>query len=133
MDGSVFELFRSGPGPAGSHSVGPMIAAQRFLLECGSLERAAGIEAALDGALAPAARSVMLGLMGQTESVDPALAEASVAHAEHAGLIRLLGQHMVAFSATRRPEQPTGLRFTLLLKDGGFIERTFFSCRPAFP
>ena len=52
MDMSVFDLFKIGIGPSSSHTVGPMVAARRFLLECGPLDNAIGIEAALYGSLA---------------------------------------------------------------------------------
>jgi L-serine dehydratase len=35
MDMSVFDLFKIGIGPSSSHTVGPMVAARRFLVECG--------------------------------------------------------------------------------------------------
>jgi hypothetical protein len=33
MDMSVFDLFKIGIGPSSSHTVGPMVAARRFLLD----------------------------------------------------------------------------------------------------
>lgn len=38
MNMSIFDLFKIGVGPSSSHTVGPMIAARRFLLECNVLE-----------------------------------------------------------------------------------------------
>ena len=41
MDMSVFDLFKIGIGPSSSHTVGPMVAARRFLIECVPLDQAA--------------------------------------------------------------------------------------------
>jgi L-serine dehydratase len=75
MDMSVFDLFKIGIGPSSSHTVGPMVAARRFLLECGSLD-AVGVEAHLYGSLALTGvghatdKAVILGLMGETPQGD---------------------------------------------------------------
>jgi L-serine dehydratase len=148
MDMSVFDLFKVGIGPSSSHTVGPMAAARRFLLECGSLERAVGIEAALYGSLALTGighatdKAVILGLMGQTpQSIDPDHIAGLLEQAEHAGVLWLLGTHPVPFSAKTNlvyhktvslPEHPNGMRFTLTLDDGSFIERVFFSVGGGF-
>ena len=78
MDMSVFDLFKIGIGPSSSHTVGPMVAARRFLLECGPLHGAIGVEAHLYGSLALTGvghatdKAVILGLMGETpQGVDP--------------------------------------------------------------
>ena len=34
IETSVFDLFKSGPGPSSSHTIGPMKAAHDFLLLC---------------------------------------------------------------------------------------------------
>ena len=78
MDMSVFDLFKIGIGPSSSHTVGPMVAARRFLLESGMLEQTVGVEAHLYGSLALTGvghatdKAVILGLMGETpQGVDP--------------------------------------------------------------
>ena len=38
MDMRVFDLFKIGVGPSSSHTVGPMLAARRFLMECPALQ-----------------------------------------------------------------------------------------------
>ncbi len=148
MDMSVFDLFKIGIGPSSSHTVGPMVAARRFLLECGSLDSAVGIEAALFGSLALTGighatdKAVILGLMGETpQDIDPDAVDDKLAEAELEGTLKLLGTHPVPFSATRNlvyhkaeslPEHPNGMRFTLTMDDGSFIERTFFSVGGGF-
>ncbi|NHZ66743.1 L-serine ammonia-lyase [Massilia genomosp. 1] len=148
MDMSVFDLFKIGIGPSSSHTVGPMVAARRFLVECGPLERAVGVEAALYGSLALTGvghatdKAVILGLMGETpQGVDPERVDDMLAEVELDGAIKLLGTHAVPFSArtglvwhksSSLPEHPNGMRFTLKLDDGSVIERIFYSVGGGF-
>jgi L-serine dehydratase len=81
---SVFDLYKIGIGPSSSHTVGPMVAAQRFLA---SLTRTTGrIRVSLHGSLAFTGkghgtdRAVVLGLAGETpQAIDPNRIEAIVA------------------------------------------------------
>ena len=150
MDMSVFDLFKIGIGPSSSLTVGPMLAARRFLLECGqpALDNAVGVEVALYGSLALTGighatdKAVILGLMGQTpQGVDPEQVDTLLAEVELDGSIRLLGQKAVPFSAktglawhrsASLPEHPNGMRFTLRLLDGSSIERIFYSVGGGF-
>ncbi|MEJ7808020.1 MAG: serine dehydratase beta chain, partial [Telluria sp.] len=148
MDMSVFDLFKIGIGPSSSHTVGPMVAARRFLVECGPLEQAIGIEAALYGSLALTGvghatdKAVILGLMGETpQGIDPDAVEDKLAEAEMDGVIKLLGVKEVPFTAKANllwnkssslPEHPNGMRFTLRLADGSAIERIFYSVGGGF-
>lgn len=82
---SVFDLFKIGIGPSSSHTMGPMVAAERFLREVleGEWPRPAGtvvdrISVSLHGSLAftgvghATDRAVIMGLQGFTpETVDP--------------------------------------------------------------
>jgi L-serine dehydratase len=73
---SVFDLYKIGIGPSSSHTVGPMVAAQRFLA---SLKQSTGrIRVSLHGSLAFTGkghgtdRAVVLGLAGETpQLIDP--------------------------------------------------------------
>jgi L-serine dehydratase len=84
---SVFELFKIGIGPSSSHTMGPMLAAARFLALLRKAPfRAAGVRARLHGSLAftgkghATDRATILGLAGITpESYDPRAAEAVLA------------------------------------------------------
>ncbi len=84
---SVFEMFKVGIGPSSSHTMGPMVAAGRFLdLLRGSPFKPAGLRASLHGSLAftgvghATDRAVILGLAGfLPDSYD---AEAAVAALE---------------------------------------------------
>jgi len=148
MDMSVFDLFKIGIGPSSSHTVGPMVAARRFLLESGMLEQAVGVEAHLYGSLALTGvghatdKAVILGLMGETpQDVDPGAVEDKLAEAEFDGVLHLLGIKPVPFSAKTNlvwhkastlPEHPNGMRFVLHLQDGSIIERIYYSVGGGF-
>jgi L-serine dehydratase len=148
MDMSVFDLFKIGIGPSSSHTVGPMIAARRFLVECGSLDDAVSVEAALYGSLALTGvghatdKAVILGLMGETpQGVNPDAVDDLLAEVELDGVIKLLGTHSVPFSAktglvwhknASLPEHPNGMRFSLKRADGSVTERVFYSVGGGF-
>ncbi|MDK6080537.1 L-serine ammonia-lyase [Massilia varians] len=148
MDMSVFDLFKIGIGPSSSHTVGPMVAARRFLLECGSLEQAVGVEAHLYGSLALTGvghatdKAVILGLMGETpQGIDPDTVEDKLAEAEMDGVLKLLGEKEVPFQyatglvwhkQSTLPEHPNGMKFVLKLLDGSIIERIYYSVGGGF-
>src|SRR5450830_1064780 len=127
MDMSVFDLFKIGIGPSSSHTVGPMVAARRFLLEAGPLDAAVGVEVALYGSLALTGighatdKAVILGLMGETpQDVVPTQVDTQLAAAEAAGELKLLGTrtvpfkrgtHLVFHMAESLAEHPNGMRF----------------------
>ncbi len=74
---SVFDLYKIGIGPSSSHTVGPMVAAQRFLAAL--TQREGRIRVTLHGSLAFTGkghgtdRAVVLGLAGETpQQIDPA-------------------------------------------------------------
>ncbi|MEH6438281.1 L-serine ammonia-lyase [Massilia sp. DD77] len=148
MDMSVFDLFKIGIGPSSSHTVGPMAAGRRFLLECGALDEAVGVEAHLYGSLALTGvghatdKAVILGLMGETpQDIDPDTVEDKLAEAELDGVIKLLGTKEVPFryatglvwhKASTLPEHPNGMKFVLKLRDGSVIERIYYSVGGGF-
>lgn len=80
---SIFDLFKIGPGPSSSHTIGPMRAAREFsetvrALPAQVLERAADLEVRLFGSLSATGRghgthrAIMAGLLGmRSESCDP--------------------------------------------------------------
>ena len=144
MDMSVFDLFKIGIGPSSSHTVGPMVAARRFLLDSGSLDDAVAIEADLYGSLALTGvghgtdKAVILGLMGETpQDIDPEGADDKVAAAQMDGRIALLGQKEVPFAllfhkTENLPEHPNGMRFILKRADGSTVERVYYSIGGGF-
>jgi L-serine dehydratase len=84
---SVFDMFKVGIGPSSSHTMGPMVAAARFLdLLRGSPFRAHGLRASLHGSLAftgvghATDRATILGLAGFVpETYDAEKAEVALA------------------------------------------------------
>lgn len=88
---SVFDMFKVGVGPSSSHTMGPMVAAARFLETLrNSPFRAAGLKASLHGSLAftglghATDRATILGLAGfEPATYDAAKAE-TVLEAIHA-------------------------------------------------
>ena len=84
---SVFDMFKIGVGPSSSHTMGPMVAAARFLdMMRASPFRFAGLRASLHGSLAftgvghATDRATILGLAGfRPDSYDAEAAEAALA------------------------------------------------------
>ncbi|MCA1777247.1 MAG: L-serine ammonia-lyase, partial [Loktanella sp.] len=84
---SVFDMFKVGVGPSSSHTIGPMVAAARFLDHLRALPfQVAGLRASLHGSLAftgighATDRAVILGLAGfRAEDYDADRAEAELA------------------------------------------------------
>jgi hypothetical protein len=80
---SVFDMFKVGVGPSSSHTMGPMVAAARFLETLRTSPfRAAGLKASLHGSLAftglghATDRATILGLAGfEPATYDAAKAE----------------------------------------------------------
>jgi L-serine dehydratase len=126
----VFDLFRIGLGPSSSHTVGPMLAAGRFVRDAADLAgRAASITVTLYGSLAWTGKghgtdtAVLAGLAG----MDPATAEPDAVHAlparigatgtlDVAGLGPLpfdLDRDIVFDRLTRMPGHPNTLRLAL--------------------
>ncbi|TMM50827.1 L-serine ammonia-lyase [Sulfitobacter sabulilitoris] len=83
---SVFDMFKVGIGPSSSHTMGPMVAAARFLdLMRAAPFRFAGVRASLHGSLAftgvghATDRATILGLAGyRPDTYDHAAAEATL-------------------------------------------------------
>ena len=92
---SVFDMFKVGVGPSSSHTMGPMVAAARFLeLMRASPFHFAGLRASLHGSLAftgvghATDRAVILGLAGFVpESYDAEAAEAALAAIGETGTV----------------------------------------------
>jgi L-serine dehydratase len=128
---SVFDIFKVGVGPSSSHTVGPMRAARRFLLDlqdAGKLEQTRQVVAELYGSLALTGkghgtdRAVLLGLEGETpDEIDPDTIESRLRSIREQRRIRLLGAHEVEFDEPLNlllhkdqvlPRHSNGMRFT---------------------
>ncbi|MGX9857163.1 L-serine ammonia-lyase (plasmid) [Limimaricola variabilis] len=137
MSVPVFEIFKHGIGPSSSHTMGPMVAAARFLDDLrGGAERIPGagevasVRVSLHGSLAftgkghASDRAVILGLLGQRpETLDPDAAEGLIAGLRESGKLVLDGLPPLAF------DPDTDLLFdygpALPLHANGMIFRAF--------
>lgn len=104
---SVLEIFSIGIGPSSSHTVGPMRAARRFLIELKErefLEDVASLKVELYGSLAMTGKghatdiAILLGLVGETpEGVHPDAVPHLVEKICNQKEISLFGRHSVPF------------------------------------
>lgn len=112
---SIFDIFKIGVGPSSSHTMGPMMAAARFLDDLRSgrdkepgAGHLAGLACVLHGSLAftgkghATDRAVILGLAGQVpETLDPDAAEALVATVQRTGRVAPPGLPVLSFAPAR--------------------------------
>ncbi|MCC6306187.1 MAG: L-serine ammonia-lyase [Rhodobacteraceae bacterium] len=147
---SVFELFKIGIGPSSSHTMGPMVAAARFLdLVAASPHRPAGFRARLHGSLAftgighATDRAVILGLAGfRPESYDAAAAAAALARVAAEGRLAPPGHPAYAFDPARdlvfdrgpaRPGHANGMVLTATDAEGdALVAETYYSIGGGF-
>ena len=103
---SLTDLFKIGIGPSSSHTVGPMRAARRFLMELpdSTLAQVARVRVELFGSLAHTGQghgtdiAVQLGFCGELpDEVDTAAIPARVAAISREQTLHLLGQKRVRF------------------------------------
>ena len=142
---SLFDLFKIGIGPSSSHTVGPMRAARRFVLELeagGLLQETARVRIELYGSLALTGhghgtdRAILLGLAGdQPDKVDPAAIDGIVQKIRDEHALRLLGQRVVPFEEAKDLEwhraetlaaHPNGMRYTAFDAGGGVLRQQIF-------
>ncbi len=131
---SILDLFKVGIGPSSSHTVGPMVAANRFIDELkaqGVLSDTTTIKVDLFGALALTGQghatdtAVMLGLLGEEpDKVNPDYAPTLIERIRQSGKLDLAGSHSVSFSEENHlffhndlflPKHPNGM--TIKAKD----------------
>ncbi|MCU0906798.1 MAG: L-serine ammonia-lyase [Rhodobacteraceae bacterium] len=106
---SVFDVFKVGIGPSSSHTMGPMVAAGRFLDRLrASPFHPVGLRASLHGSLAftgqghATDRAVILGLAGfRPDAYDAAAAEAALADVRATGMVAPPGLPALAFAPDR--------------------------------
>ncbi len=108
---SVFEVLRAGPGPSSSRTVGPLVAADRFVHELaadGFADATARVEVEFYGGLACSGReagagdAVIAGLAGQVQRATDAAALAACASTVEAdGTLALGGRHRINFMPER--------------------------------
>ncbi|WP_412506460.1 L-serine ammonia-lyase [Roseovarius sp. SYSU LYC5161] len=102
---SVFDMFKVGVGPSSSHTIGPMVAAARFLDHLRAQPfSVAGLKASLHGSLAftgvghATDRATILGLAGfRADDYDAARAEAELARIAAEGTVMPEGLNALTF------------------------------------
>jgi L-serine dehydratase len=149
---SVFDLFKIGIGPSSSHTVGPMIAADRFargLSRDGQLDSVERITVELFGSLGATGKghgsipAVALGLMGERpDAVDPKRTPERIDTITSSGRLPLLGEHPIGFSLeddiilhrTKKARfHSNAMVFKAFGRDATVIaERTFYSIGGGF-
>ncbi len=145
------DIFKIGIGPSSSHTVGPMRAARRFLLELpeGALANVVRVRVTLYGSLAHTGRghgtdtAVLLGLMGQVpDEVDCDAIPEMLADIRSSHQLALMGSHAVAFDESTDlifnyqdllPLHSNGMLFEAFgANDAKLAERTLYSIGGGF-
>jgi L-serine dehydratase len=147
---SVFDIFKIGVGPSSSHTVGPMVAARRFVEETlRGLPEARRISVSLHGSLAFTGkghgtdRAIALALAGETpDTVDPDRVPAILEMLSEKKTLAALVLPNVAFDPAvdirfeygpPLPGHANGMIFRALDADGGTLaETTFYSVGGGF-
>lgn len=151
---SVFDIFKIGIGPSSSHTMGPMVAAGRFLDELRALAGVGGLaggrlQARLYGSLAftgkghATDRAVILGLSGLLpQTLDPAVAEQIEAQVRADGQVQPPGFGPLGFDPAHDlvfdygpalPGHANGLVLTAIGAGGEVVYRqTYYSVGGGF-
>jgi L-serine dehydratase len=128
---SIFELFKVGVGPSSSHTVGPMIAAQRFASRCQAdpeaVANVARVQVKLYGSLALTGvghatdTAILAGLSGcLPDRTEPDLLRQTVETLRQTQVLKIAGRE-IPFIETRDliwlrnevlPQHPNGMEFT---------------------
>ena len=104
---SVFDLFKIGIGPSSSHTVGPMIAARKFILDVENskqLKNVTRIKSEMYGSLGATGKAhgtpkaIILGLEGEEpDKVDATLISSRIEKIDSEGQLNLLGKHVINY------------------------------------
>ena len=149
---SAFDLFKVGIGPSSSHTVGPMVAAKRFvdaLRDDGHLDATASVHIELFGSLGATGHghgsvpALVLGLMGrQPDTVDPSLTPRVIEHVRVTGTLELDDRHAIRFDpdddivmhrGRSSPVHSNAMTFEARDSSGAALdERTYFSIGGGF-
>jgi L-serine dehydratase len=147
---SIFDIFKLGVGPSSSHTMGPMVAAARFLDQLRASDFTAyGLRASLHGSLAftgkghATDRAVILGLAGFVpETFDNEAAETALAEITKNGWIKADGLERLQFDPktdlafdydTILPGHANGMILSALDSSGDVIlQETYYSIGGGF-
>ncbi|MFQ5446909.1 MAG: serine dehydratase beta chain, partial [Saprospiraceae bacterium] len=143
---SIFDIFKTGVGPSSSHTMGPWMAARRFL-ENKIIADIGSVRVKLYGSLAKTGRghgtdiAVMLGLAGHhPATMDVEKIDGYIRHIYDAKKLLLHGElpipfdplEAIGFIYEKLPFHPNALTFEALLKNGETLTETFYSIGGGF-
>ncbi len=145
----VFDLFKIGIGPSSSHTVGPMVAAGRFLAEGGLEPAPARIMVEVYGSLAFTGKghctdtALMLGLCGyEPDKTDPDLVANIIENISATKTLKLNGKWDIAFNPEtdivfntqkRMAHHSNAMKFTAIDNAGAVLsERVYYSIGGGF-
>ncbi|WP_409524504.1 L-serine ammonia-lyase [Nitrincola sp. MINF-07-Sa-05] len=145
MSLSIFDLFKIGVGPSSSHTVGPMVAANRFVEQLCSrhlLTQIAGVRIGLYGSLAMTGKghatdtAVLLGLQGERpDLVDPLKISDYLQEIRTSKSLKLADLRRIPFSEAEDlrfyftetlPKHPNGMRFQALDASGIILQENIY-------
>ena len=147
---SVFDLYKIGIGPSSSHTVGPMVAARRFMALLASVDfpEAARIRCSLHGSLAFTGkghgtdRAVILGLAGETpQAIDPDQVDVTLSRVAAQKRVVLPDGRSLAFDppadvifdyGPALKGHANGMVFWVEADDQRILEETYFSIGGGF-
>lgn len=145
---SVTDIFKIGIGPSSSHTVGPMVAANRFLAKIGDLTQVQSVQVELYGSLAATGKghathtACLLGLLGHTpRHIDTTRTHAYLHPIIEKKILNLNGIHPVVFDIdthliwhmeTSLSYHPNGMSLTATLNNGDTISETYYSIGGGF-
>ena len=149
---SVFDLFKIGIGPSSSHTVGPMIAARKFILDVENskqLKNVTRIKSEMYGSLGATGKAhgtpkaIILGLEGEEpDKVDATLISSRIEKIDSEGQLNLLGKHAINYDrlADQKlylrkslPFHPNGMTFSAYDKKNKEIaKKTYYSIGGGF-
>jgi L-serine dehydratase len=148
---SIFDIFKVSVGPSSSHTMGPMLAALRFLDLAASRELPAGpltMGCRLYGSLAytgeghGTVRAVLCGLMGmRPETYDREQASAELSELARRGTVRLRNGRVIGLDPAtavqlekgkRLPAHPNGMTFFVASDGQDVMSEDFYSVGGGF-
>ena len=143
---SVFDIFKIGVGPSSSHTMGPWVAALKFLERVGAKEFVA-IQVKLYGSLSKTGKghgtdiAVLLGLSGyDVKTIEVNKIDGYIAEIKLNKRLNVNGTQLIDFDPTidiefldeNLPFHPNGMTLVATLKDGVTIEESYYSIGGGF-